>query len=99
MFFFFFESLLLPLYYIILFWGSSGSKKYRAATYFVVYTVLFSSPLLFSVFYVTSKTGVQGVNFIDSFLSLNFSDSGAFVACGCAILAFCAKAPIFPLHV
>lgn len=98
-FFFFFESLLLPLYFIILLWGAGLLKKYRAGLYFVIYTLLFSSPLLYGIFYIVNKAGTSNLYLINTLLFSDSSNAGNVLACGCMLLAFCAKAPIFPLHV
>jgi NADH-quinone oxidoreductase subunit M len=95
LFYIFFEFILVPIFLIIGIWGSREKKK-RASYLLMFYTVLCSSFMLISIFYIQTVTGTfdypvvvnyQFNNIEQKFLWLSF------------FLAFASKIPMFPLHI
>jgi len=92
-FFIIFELLIFPIYKLILGWGSPGDLRLTAARSFIIYTVLGSILLLFTIVYLHSIFGTTNI-----FLLRNFSwylpDFLFFVI----FVAFATKVPTFPFY-
>lgn len=92
--YFFYEASLFPILYIILKWGSYPERSLRAFM-LLTYTVVFTLPFIYVLFYVFFSFGTFNLLRV-SFFSRNFSQSllVAFII----FLAFAVKLPIYGLH-
>lgn len=92
-FFIMFESLIFPMYKMILGWGSKGDIRLTAARSFVIYTVLGSLLLLFTIIYLHSAFGSTSVAMLKNF-NWDLPDFLLFVL----FIAFATKVPTFPFY-
>jgi NADH-quinone oxidoreductase subunit M len=96
LFFLFFEVVLVPVYFLVAVWGGPGGR--RAATKFVLYTLLGSVFVLVGILTVYAGAGTLDV------VALSHAAGGG-LAHGTQVLAFLAlfaglavKSPLYPLH-
>nr|UGN61597.1 NADH dehydrogenase subunit 4 [Janus megamaculatus] len=92
-FYLLFESCLIPTLFLILGWGYQV-ERIQAGIYMVMYTMFFSLPLLFILFYVAEDLGSLDMIYI------NYNKAGAFESCFSMLVytAFLVKVPMFMLH-
>ena len=91
-FYIFFELSILPAFFLIFSWGKTP-ERIGALSYIIVYTLIGSFPLLFSLLLRIEQIGkIQGI--------LNFSvvSKKRSLECSFFILAFLIKLPLFGLH-
>ncbi|WP_283139075.1 complex I subunit 4 family protein [Rhizohabitans arisaemae] len=96
LFFVFFEVVLIPMYFVIARWGGPGRR--RAATKFILYTLLGSAVLLLGLLVIWSFTGSLDIVALASAGGAGMSPVVqilAFVAVG---LGLAVKVPMWPLH-
>jgi len=85
-----YELSLLPIIYIIIKWGSYPERSLRALI-LLVYTRIFSLPLIVRLFIIYSFTS-------SFYFSLVFTSSHSLLLSLIIFLAFCVKLPIYGLH-
>jgi NADH-quinone oxidoreductase subunit M len=86
------EAMMIPLYVLMGGWGGEGRR--RATYVFVVYTLIGSLLMLVAI----AAIGVQQGTFSIQELSAPGRDNGDAWLFAAFVLAFCIKAPLFPLH-
>lgn len=105
LFYLFWELMLIPMYFLIGIWG--GANRVKAVTHFVIYTMVGSLVLLFSMLYlavqVEARTGTLSFDlaYLMSMMNQLPFDNSSWVRHGLFVgfaLAFLIKMPIFPLH-
>lgn len=95
-FYILFEASLIPTLILILKWGYQP-ERLQAGTYFIIYTISASLPLLVALLYINSNLCSWGINNINPCLTLNPNlSTGLFQLC--LILAFLVKVPIWGTH-
>ena len=62
-FYIWFEASIIPMFLMIIYWGVNPNRI-RAAFYFVLYTVFFSLPFLYSIIYIYDLLGTTNVYFL-----------------------------------
>lgn len=101
LFYTFFELLLIPMYFMIGIWG--GERKIYAALKFFIYTMFGSMLLLVALvwlsMYVQEQTGQFSTNWLvlQEFAPTIPLETQRWLFWA-AVLAFCIKIPLFPLH-
>jgi proton-translocating NADH-quinone oxidoreductase chain M len=95
-FYFWFESILIPMAILIGVWGNQ-TRKINAVFYLVIYTVLGSSLMLFSIIYLHFV--YQTTNFFILFYLISFNIFQQKFLWICFFLAFAVKIPMIPFHV
>lgn len=92
-FFIIFELLIFPMYKLILGWGSKGNLRLTAAKSFIMYTVLGSILLLFTIVYLYSIFGTTNILILRNH-SIWLPDTLIVVI----FIAFATKVPTFPFY-
>lgn len=92
-FFIIFELLIFPMYKLILGWGSKGDLRLTAAKSFIIYTVLGSILLLFTIVYLHSMFGTTNIIILRNH-SIWLPDTLMIVI----FIAFATKVPTFPFY-
>lgn len=92
--YFFYEASLFPILYIILKWGSYPERSLRAFI-LLTYTVVFTLPFVYVLFYVFFSFGTFNLLSV-SYLSRNFTQP--VVVAFIIFLAFAVKLPVYGLH-
>jgi len=91
--YFFYEASIIPIVYIILKWGSYPERS-LSSIMIIIYTLLFSAPMLILLFYLNSTHCT--FNMFSYYYSHSFSSSFMFSLI--VFLCFSVKLPIFGLH-
>ncbi len=92
-FFIIFELLIFPMYKLILGWGSKGDLRLTAAKSFIMYTVLGSILLLFTIVLLHSMFGTTNILLLRNH-SIWLPDTIIIVI----FIAFATKVPTFPFY-
>jgi proton-translocating NADH-quinone oxidoreductase chain M len=95
LFYIFFESVLIPMFAIILLWGSR-ERKIRASYMFFLYTFIGSLIMLFTIFFIFSKTGTLNYQIL---LTLKFDNLLQKIFFLSFFISFATKIPVIPVHV
>jgi len=99
LFFVFFEVALIPMWFVISSWGDEHDEagRRRAATRFLIFTVLGSALMLVGFMLVHSLTGTFDIVEIAS----SFRPTGATAVAGSLLVALglAVKTPLWPLHI
>ena len=96
LFFVFFEVVLAPMYFVIAVWGSAGRE--RAATTFILYTVLGSIVMLLGFLLVWARTGTTDLVLLAQRGGAGMPRAVQLVAVLAIGLGLAVKAPMWPLH-
>jgi NADH-quinone oxidoreductase subunit M len=96
LFFVFFEVVLAPMYFVIAVWGSTGRE--RAATTFILYTVLGSVVMLLGFLLVWARTGTTDLVTLAARGGDGMPRSVQLVAVIAIGVGLAVKAPMWPLH-
>jgi NADH-quinone oxidoreductase subunit M len=96
LFFLFFEVVLLPMYGLILGWGT-GDRR-RAATKFILYTLLGSALMLTGFVLIYAKTGTFDMVTLDRTHGAGLTAGVQAAAFALVGLGFAIKTPMWPLH-
>lgn len=100
-FYFLFEVSLFPMVFLISRFGSK-TRRFKASQYLLVYTVLGSIPILFSLFYLYSLMGSFSFMTLFSlesfFLNGTFSET-LYLVWFLIFFGLAIKVPMFPLHI
>jgi NADH-quinone oxidoreductase subunit M len=96
LFFVFFEVVLAPMYFVIAVWGSTGRE--RAATTFILYTVLGSVVMLLGFLLVWARTGTTDLVVLAARGGAGMSHTVQLVAVVAIGVGLAVKAPMWPLH-
>nr|UGS80446.1 NADH dehydrogenase subunit 4 [Lachesilla sp. LaspGHN] len=91
-FYLWFESSLIPTFFLILGWGYQ-SERLQAGTYLLMYTLIFSLPLMIMIFWLYKNNGTMSMFFC--MWSLNKMNFFMFI---CVYSAFLVKLPLFMFH-
>nr|UGS80420.1 NADH dehydrogenase subunit 4 [Lachesilla rufa] len=92
LFYLWFESSLIPTFFLILGWGYQ-SERLQAGIYMLMYTLIFSLPLMIMIFWLFKMTGSMSMFTIFSYK--NKINLFMFIA---IFSAFLVKLPLFMLH-
>jgi len=94
-FYIWFEASIIPMFLIIIVWGTKHVKV-KAAFYMVMYTCVFSIPLLIAIIFIYLSYGTTNVYFLtyNTVFSPNFQKYLIAVF----FCSFGSKLPVFPLH-
>ncbi|HJR37914.1 MAG TPA: NADH-quinone oxidoreductase subunit M [Nocardioidaceae bacterium] len=99
LFFVFFEVALIPMWFVINTWGDEHDEagRHRAATRFLIFTVLGSALMLVGFILVKSATGTFDIVQI----AASYSPSGATAVAASLLvgLGLAVKTPLWPLHI
>ncbi len=96
LFFVFFEVVLAPMYFLIAHWGGAGRS--RAATTFILYTVLGSVLMLLGFLLVRSYTGTTDLVALSARHGDGMPRSTQLLALLAIGVGLAVKAPMWPLH-
>ncbi|MFI5099157.1 MAG: NuoM family protein [Actinomycetes bacterium] len=96
LFFVFFEVVLAPMYFVIAVWGGHG--RVRAATTFILYTVLGSVVMLLGFLLVWARTGTTDFVLLSERGGAGMSRTVQLVAILAIGVGLAVKAPMWPLH-
>jgi NADH-quinone oxidoreductase subunit M len=99
LFFVFFEIVLLPMWALIASWG--GEQRRRAATKFILYTLLGSAVMLVGFLVVFADSGLHtfDIQALTAHAGTSrISETAALTAFALMGLGFAVKTPMFPLH-
>nr|QXM16995.1 NADH dehydrogenase subunit 4 [Neoneuromus fenestralis] len=91
MFYLFFESSLIPVLFLVLGWGYQP-ERLQAGMYLLFYTLFASLPMLISIFYIQSSSGML------SFIMMNMFNYNYILFYLSMILVFLVKMPMFLVH-
>lgn len=94
-FFFFFESVIIPAFYLIYIHGKT-EKKLKATYYFVLYTILASSPFFVFLLTLINTIGTTNYSYIRYF---DFTEYQSKLFCLMVLVTFLCKIPSFPFYV
>jgi NADH-quinone oxidoreductase subunit M len=103
LFFVFFEVVLAPMYFVIAVWGSAHhepgtASRERAATTFILYTVLGSVVMLLGFLLVWARTGTTDLVVLAARGGAGMSHTVQLVAVIAIGVGLAVKAPMWPLH-
>ena len=96
LFFLFFEVVLAPMWFLIAFWGSG--RRRRAATTFILYTVLGSIVMLLGFLVVIVNTGSSNMVDLANGLGAELSSGVQLTAALFIVVGLAVKTPMWPLH-
>ena len=102
LFFVFFEVALIPMWFVINSWGDASDEpaRRRAATRFLIFTVLGSALMLVGFLLIRSLTGTFDiVEIAAGRASYDFGSSTAVAASFLVGLGLAVKTPLWPLHI
>nr|QXM16943.1 NADH dehydrogenase subunit 4 [Neoneuromus coomani] len=91
MFYLFFESSLIPVLFLVLGWGYQP-ERLQAGMYLLFYTLFASLPMLISIFYMQSSSGML------SFIMMNMMYYNYVLFYLSMVLVFLVKMPMFLVH-
>nr|QXM16891.1 NADH dehydrogenase subunit 4 [Neoneuromus similis] len=91
MFYLFFESSLIPVLFLVLGWGYQP-ERLQAGMYLLFYTLFASLPMLISIFYIQSSSGML------SFIMMNMVNYNFALFYLSMVLVFLVKMPMFLVH-
>nr|QXM16917.1 NADH dehydrogenase subunit 4 [Neoneuromus maclachlani] len=91
MFYLFFESSLIPVLFLVLGWGYQP-ERLQAGMYLLFYTLFASLPMLISIFYIQSSSGML------SFIMMNMMNYNFILFYLSMVLVFLVKMPMFLVH-
>nr|QIJ98697.1 NADH dehydrogenase subunit 4 [Chionea crassipes gracilistyla] len=91
MFYLFFESSLIPVLFLVLGWGYQP-ERLQAGMYLLFYTLFASLPMLISIFYIQSSSGML------SFIMMNMVSYNFVLFYLSMVLVFLVKMPMFLVH-
>lgn len=93
-----FESVLIPMLYLILVKGSNHEKRVLAGYYLVLYTVIFSIPLLIAIIYLGIISGSYDILDIKLIMPQLSFEAECWIFWS-LFLGFAVKVPLFPFHI
>jgi len=96
LFFVFFEVVLIPMYFLIAIWG--GNDRGRAATKFILFTLLGSGLMLVGFLLIYSGAGTFDVVALSRAHGAGIARSTQLFAFVLLLLGFGIKSPMWPLH-
>nr|QXM16865.1 NADH dehydrogenase subunit 4 [Neoneuromus niger] len=91
MFYLFFESSLIPVLFLVLGWGYQP-ERLQAGMYLLFYTLFASLPMLISIFYIQTSSGML------SFIMMNMMNYNFVLFYLSMVLVFLVKMPMFLVH-
>jgi len=97
LFFVFFEVVLVPMYFLIAVWGGSAAAR-RAATKFVLYTLLGSVLVLVGIVTVYASAGTFDIVELSRRGGAGIAHGTQVAAFLALFLGFAVKSPLYPLH-
>jgi NADH-quinone oxidoreductase subunit M len=100
LFFVFFEVVLIPMWLLVAAWGDphDRSARRRAATTFILYTVLGSALMLIGLLVVITQTGTSDVLALTTAAGAGIPRGAQLVAAVALVIGLGVKAPMWPLH-
>nr|UGS80381.1 NADH dehydrogenase subunit 4 [Lachesilla pedicularia] len=93
MFYIMFEASLIPTFFLILGWGYQ-SERLQASVYLLMYTLIFSLPLMIMIFYIFFDLGTVSMMFGMEFMEKKIN----LLMFIMTYFAFLVKLPLFSLH-
>nr|UGS80407.1 NADH dehydrogenase subunit 4 [Lachesilla punctata] len=91
LFYLWFESSLIPTFFLILGWGYQ-SERLQAGVYMLLYTLIFSLPLMIMIFWLFNLSGS-----VSMFINFGYNKMNLFMFVA-VFSAFLVKLPLFMLH-
>jgi NADH-quinone oxidoreductase subunit M len=100
LFFVFFEVVLIPMWLLVAAWGDPHDllARRRAATTFVLYTVLGSALMLIGLLVVVTQAGTSDLLALTAAAGAGMSRGAQLVAAVALVIGLGVKAPMWPLH-
>lgn len=95
-FFVAFEVVLLPMYFLIATWG--GEQRQRAATKFILFTLLGSVVMLVGILIVREQTGSFDLVVLAGLRGSGIARGAQDLAAAAMLLGLAVKTPVWPLH-
>nr|YP_002808585.1 NADH dehydrogenase subunit 4 [Tropidophis haetianus]ACO58443.1 NADH dehydrogenase subunit 4 [Tropidophis haetianus] len=89
-----FEATLIPTLILITRWGQQA-ERLTAGTYFMMYTLSTSMPLLMAIIFLNNTSNTPTPFFIEPQLTSSMTNTMLWLAC---LMAFLAKMPLYGLH-
>jgi NADH-quinone oxidoreductase subunit M len=100
LFFLFFEVVLIPMWFVIAIWGDphDGAGRRRAATTFILYTLLGSAIMLLGFLLVYAQTGTFDITALTASGGREITAGAQLLAAVAIGLGLAVKSPMWPLH-
>jgi NADH-quinone oxidoreductase subunit M len=100
LFFLFFEVVLIPMWFVIAVWGDphDGAGRRRAATTFILYTLLGSAIMLLGFLLVYAQTGTFDLSALAAGGGRGITAGAQLLAAIAIGLGLAVKSPMWPLH-
>ncbi len=100
LFFIFFELVLIPMWFVIAWWGDPHDKpgRTRAATTFILYTLIGSAIMLLGFLLVHARTGTFDIVELTALGGSGISTTTQVLAAVAIVGGLAVKAPMWPLH-
>lgn len=95
-FFVAFEVVLLPMYFLIAVWG--GEQRQRAATKFILFTLLGSVVMLVGILIVRSQSGTFDLVLLAGLHGSGIPRGAQDAAAAAMLIGLAVKTPVWPLH-